>query len=85
MEGTAGNTGVGLAHVCRARGYNCVIYMPDVSLCVWMFGVRELTRLGPTRRLRVRRRLTSSAYLELRSTPFLVSRRRVCSLRPSRC
>ena len=25
VEGTAGNTGIGLAHVCRARGYNCVM------------------------------------------------------------
>lgn len=31
VEGTAGNTGIGLAHVCRARGYNCVIYMPDTQ------------------------------------------------------
>jgi cysteine synthase A len=29
VEGTAGNTGIGLAHVCNARGYNCVIFMPD--------------------------------------------------------
>jgi cysteine synthase A len=29
VEGTAGNTGIGLAHVCNSRGYKTVIYMPD--------------------------------------------------------
>ena len=29
VEGTAGNTGIGLVHICRARGYSCVIYIPD--------------------------------------------------------
>ena len=29
VEGTAGNTGIGIAHVCNSRGYDCVIYMPD--------------------------------------------------------
>lgn len=31
VEGTAGNTGIGLAHVCRLRGYNCIIYMPNTQ------------------------------------------------------
>ncbi len=29
VEGTAGNTGIGIVHVCNARGYKSVIYMPD--------------------------------------------------------
>jgi cysteine synthase A len=29
VEGTAGNTGIGVAHVCNALGYKCVIVMPD--------------------------------------------------------
>lgn len=29
VEGTAGSTGISLALLCRARGYRCVIYMPD--------------------------------------------------------
>eukprot|EP01006_Ploeotia_vitrea_P030017 TRINITY_DN62472_c0_g1_i1.p1 TRINITY_DN62472_c0_g1~~TRINITY_DN62472_c0_g1_i1.p1 ORF type:complete len:361 (-),score=169.11 TRINITY_DN62472_c0_g1_i1:23-1105(-) len=31
VEGTAGNTGIGLAHICLARGYKCVIFMPDTQ------------------------------------------------------
>ena len=29
VEGTAGNTGIGLAHVSNNRGYETIIYMPD--------------------------------------------------------
>ena len=31
VEGTAGNTGIGLAHLCRARGYRCLIVIPETQ------------------------------------------------------
>jgi cysteine synthase A len=31
VEGTAGNTGIGLAHVCLARGYRCIIVIPETQ------------------------------------------------------
>jgi cysteine synthase A len=31
VEGTAGNTGIGLAHVCNARGYHCIIVIPETQ------------------------------------------------------
>ena len=31
VEGTAGNTGIGLAHLCNARGYKALIVIPDTQ------------------------------------------------------
>jgi cysteine synthase A len=31
VESTAGNTGIGLAHICRSRGYDLVIYIPNTQ------------------------------------------------------
>lgn len=31
VEGTAGNTGIGLAHICNAKGYKCLIVIPDTQ------------------------------------------------------
>ena len=31
VEGTAGNTGIGLAHLCAARGYKCIIVIPETQ------------------------------------------------------
>jgi cysteine synthase A len=31
VEGTAGNTGIGLAHICNAKGYRALIIIPDTQ------------------------------------------------------
>lgn len=31
VEGTAGNTGIGLAHICNAKGYKCLIIIPETQ------------------------------------------------------
>ncbi len=31
VEGTAGNTGIGLTHICNAKGYKCLIVIPDTQ------------------------------------------------------
>lgn len=31
VEGTAGNTGIGLAHICNASGYRCIIVIPETQ------------------------------------------------------
>jgi cysteine synthase len=31
VEGTAGNTGIGLVHICNAKGYRCLIIIPETQ------------------------------------------------------
>jgi len=31
VEGTAGNTGIGLTHICNERGYRCIIVIPETQ------------------------------------------------------
>ncbi|MEM9805088.1 MAG: cysteine synthase A [Cyanobacteria bacterium P01_D01_bin.56] len=31
VEGTAGNTGIGLTHICNAKGYKCIIIIPETQ------------------------------------------------------
>ncbi|NJR39187.1 MAG: cysteine synthase A [Leptolyngbyaceae cyanobacterium CSU_1_4] len=31
VEGSAGNTGIGLVHICNAKGYKCLIIIPDTQ------------------------------------------------------
>jgi cysteine synthase len=31
VEGTAGNTGIGLAHICNAKGYKCLVIIPETQ------------------------------------------------------
>ena len=42
VEGTAGNTGIGLAHICNAKGYRCVIVIPETQSVEKMDYLRAL-------------------------------------------
>ncbi len=42
VEGTAGNTGIGLAHICNARGYKCLIIIPDTQSAEKIEALRTL-------------------------------------------
>src|SRR5262245_18812585 len=51
VEPTSGNTGVGLAFVCAARGYRCVVVMPATRAAEWrvlMKGLGAELILTPT-------------------------------------
>jgi len=42
VEGTAGNTGIGLAHICNAKGYKCLIIIPETQSPEKMEALRTL-------------------------------------------
>jgi len=42
VEGTAGNTGIGLTHICNAKGYKCLIVIPETQSQEKMDALRTL-------------------------------------------
>ncbi|KPQ39177.1 MAG: cysteine synthase A [Phormidium sp. OSCR] len=42
VEGTAGNTGIGLTHICNAKGYKCLIIIPETQSQEKMDALRTL-------------------------------------------
>jgi cysteine synthase A len=42
VEGTAGNTGIGLAHICNAKGYKCLIVIPETQSAEKIEALRTL-------------------------------------------
>ena len=52
VEGTAGNTGIGLAIVCAVRGYRCVLVIPEtMSRDIRALAMGSTVSIrGPTRR-----------------------------------
>ncbi len=42
VEGTAGNTGIGLAHICNAKGYKCLIIIPETQSAEKIEALRTL-------------------------------------------
>lgn len=42
VEGTAGNTGIGLTHICNAKGYRCLIIIPETQSQEKMDALRTL-------------------------------------------
>jgi len=46
VEGTAGNTGIGLAHICNAKGYKCLIVIPETQSQEKIDALKTLRRLA---------------------------------------
>ena len=44
VEGTAGNTGIGLTHLCNARGYRALIVIPETQSAEKIGLLRSLGR-----------------------------------------